>query len=71
MHIYATNRNRNYMKMNENASIRTKIAFDCYICPLLSCQYVKERLFCIFSPLVIFYISLFTFHFSLFMPLYI
>jgi len=29
MHVYATNRNRNYMKMNENASIRTKIAFDC------------------------------------------
>ena len=29
MHIYIQNSNRNYMKMNENASIRTKIAFDC------------------------------------------
>ena len=29
MHIYIQNRNRNYMKMNESASVRTKIAFDC------------------------------------------
>ena len=46
MHIYIQDSDRNYMKMNKNASVWTKLKFNFNFVHFFSCQSVQNTVYC-------------------------